>query len=274
MPTPTDTPPEIGRRVADIYRRMPLLRKWQILGETFAVARMLHAAGVRLRDAGATTASIDERWLATSFGYHGQVPQGGEVMDGSNQNLTVLRDVLRVLTQLGITHALGGSMACSLYGVARFTRGADVTVEPFPGKEDAFAAAFGPDYYLSLPAVRQAVAQRSSFKVLHTREGFKVDLFVRKDQPFEESAMKRRVVLALPDVPPEPVAVLCLRRLARYAGCAANFEDHWTMPFEQGNKRRLIFLSNEAFEKFAVARVLVHLFAGNQADLPQDSPKR
>lgn len=46
------------------------------------------------------------------------------------------------------------------------------------------------------------------------------------------------------------------------------------MPFEQGNKRRLIFLSNEAFEKFAVARVLVHLFAGNQADLPQDSPKR
>jgi hypothetical protein len=208
MPLPTDTAPEIGRLVADAYRRMPLVRKWEILGETFATARMLHAAGVRLRDPGATPASIDGHWLATSFGYRGQVPHGGEVMSGANQNLTVLREVLRVLTQLDIVHALGGSMASSLYGVARFTRDADLTVEPFPGKEEAFAAAFGPDYYLSLPAIRQAVAQRSSFNVLHTREGFKVDLFVRKDQPFEESALKRRIMLALPDMLQQALAVL------------------------------------------------------------------
>lgn len=94
-------------------------------------------------------------------------------MEGNGQNLGVLAEVLAALDRLSIAYALGGSMASSLHGVARYTRDADLTVEPFPGKEEALVAAFGPDYYLSLPAVRQAVSTRSSFNILHTREGFR-----------------------------------------------------------------------------------------------------
>jgi hypothetical protein len=208
MPPPSDTPPEFERVLADVYRRMPLSRKWQMLGETFAAARSLHAAGLRLREPDATPDRIRSHWLTTSFGYRGQVDTGAETMNGTGQNLTVLLDVVRVLTELGIAHALGGSMASSIYGVARYTRDADLAVEPFPGKEEAFAAALGPHYYLSLPAIRQAVAQRSSFNVLHTQEGFKVDLFVRKDQPFEKSALERRIMLSLPDMPQQPLGIL------------------------------------------------------------------
>src|SRR5581483_3627027 len=105
-------------------------------------------------------------------------------------------------------YALGGSMASSFHGVARFTQDADVTVEPFAGKEPQLVAAFGPDYYVSLPAVRQAVADRSSFNVINTREGFKIDIFVRKDQPFEQKALERRVSQPLPDRPDQPVPLL------------------------------------------------------------------
>jgi hypothetical protein len=80
-----------------------------------------------------------------------------------------------------------------------------VTAEPLPGKEAQLSGAFGPDYYISLPAIRDAVRQRSSFNIINTSTGFKVDVFIRKDAPFERSAMQRRTSLQLPDAPDQPI---------------------------------------------------------------------
>jgi hypothetical protein len=121
------------------------------------------------------------------------------------QNLSELREALTAFSRLEIPYALGGSMASSVYGIARYTQDADVTVEPFPGKEGELAAAFGPDYYLSLAAVQQANRVRSSFNVINMATGFKVDVFVRKDAAFEEAAMRRRVPHDFPDAPGAPV---------------------------------------------------------------------
>jgi hypothetical protein len=109
----------------------------------------------------------------------------------------VLREVIGVLDTLAIPYALGGSWASSLLGKMRFTYDADLSVEPFPGKEATFCASFGDDYYLSRPAVDQAVRRRSTFNIIHTPSAFKVDVFVRKDRPFEESVMARRRPYAL-----------------------------------------------------------------------------
>jgi hypothetical protein len=38
-----------------------------------------------------------------------------------------------------------------------------------------------------------------------TRTGFKVNVFIRKDEPFEQSAMQRRTALRLPDMPQQPI---------------------------------------------------------------------
>ena len=115
-----------------------------------------------------------------------------------------LREVLRVFSALGIPYALGGSMASSIHGMVRFNCNADITAEPFPGKEAQLASAFGADYYLSLPAVQKAVQQRSSFNIINMSTGFKVDVFIRKDRPFEQSAMSRRLTVDLPEAPGEP----------------------------------------------------------------------
>jgi hypothetical protein len=87
---------------------------------------------------------------------------------GADDQLVILQEVLAVLSRLGIAHAQGASWASSLLGKMRFTHDADVCVEPFPGKERNLCAAFGDDYYVSLPAVQQAVRARQSFNVLHT----------------------------------------------------------------------------------------------------------
>lgn len=126
-------------------------------------------------------------------------------IDQAAPNLEVLREVAGVFEQMGIPYALGGAMASSLHGIARFTQDADVTADPFPGREAEFVSRFGPEYYVSLAAVQEAVRGRSSFNIIHTTRGFKVDIFVRKDEPFERSALARRVPVELPDRPGQPL---------------------------------------------------------------------
>ncbi len=203
----SDTSPEAARVLRDVYRRMPPAKKWLLLGEMYQDGRALHAAGVRLRCPAATPAEIRQHWLAVTVGPAPVIDPAIPASERPMQNLSGLREVLAVLTRLGIPYALGGSMASSVYGVPRNTRDADVTVEPFPGKETQLVGAFGEDYYVSEQAVRDAVRLRSSFNIINTATGFKVDVFVRKDRPFEQSAMSRRVAVDLPDAPGQPVVL-------------------------------------------------------------------
>lgn len=120
-------------------------------------------------------------------------------MDHNFENLSILQEVVAVLSRLEIPYALGGSWASSFYGKPRLTHDADVTVEPFSGKEAAFCSSFGEYYYVSLPAVQDAIRHRSSFNVIHFDSGFKVDLFVRKLRPFDASLMARRRAFDMPN---------------------------------------------------------------------------
>jgi hypothetical protein len=217
----SDTSPEAEAVLLAVYRRMTPAQKWLQLGQMYADARALHAAGVRLRNPSATPRQIHEAWFEINLSFMDRQALRPPAPRGPMQNLQDVREVARALTALGISYALGGSMASSLHGIDRYTRDADLTAEPFPGKEAQLAAAFGPDWYVSLPAIQEAVRRRSSFNLINTATGFKVDVFVRKDQPFEQSAMARRTPLTLPDASGEPLVVhsaedVVLFKLRRY----------------------------------------------------------
>src|SRR5215469_8748640 len=113
-------------------------------------------------------------------------------MEHNKENVEVIQAITAVLDRLQVPYAVGGSWASSLLGKPRFTHDADITVEPFPGKEAAFCAAFGEDYYVSLPMIRDAIRRRSSFNIIHWPSGFKVDLFIRKDRAFDAAVLARR----------------------------------------------------------------------------------
>src|SRR5262249_48679871 len=110
-------------------------------------------------------------------------------------------------TDLGIEYALGGSWASSLQGQPRFTNDTDIMVEPFPGKVAALCGRFGPNYYMSMPAVQEAVASHSSFNLIHLHSVYKVDIFVRKHRPFEHSVMQRRRMKQLYGTSEPPIMV-------------------------------------------------------------------
>jgi hypothetical protein len=205
----SDTAAEADRVLIDVYRRMPPNRKWQVLGDAYCTARALHATGYRARNPGATDAAVWADWLALTLPDEDRpVTPPPDPNAPHLGNLAVIREVLDVFDRLGVACAVGGSLASSLHGVPRFTQDADLTAEPFPGRESEFAAAFGPDYYVSQSAVAQANRDRSSFNVIHTVAGFKVDVFIRKDRPFDRSLMQRCVGLTVVEPGEKPLPVV------------------------------------------------------------------
>jgi hypothetical protein len=197
----TDTTPDAERVLRESYRRMPFERRWQQMGAIYRTARMLHRAGVLARNPAATPADIAADWRAAALGDLVVPPWKGEIMEGNQENVVVVEKVIDTLSRLGIPYALGGSWASSLFGKMRFTHDADITVEPFSGKEADFVASFDDDYYVDRTMVEEAVRKRSSFNIIYLPQSFKVDIFVRKDRPFDQSLMGRRQVRSLHEKP-------------------------------------------------------------------------
>jgi len=208
MNQPRDTSPEAERVLAEVFRRMPVAQKWRRLGDLYRTAKTLHATGVRFHRPAATSREIHKAWIEVTHGEDVAQDRWSPPMSTSDDNLQVLQEVAAIFTDLTIAYALGGSMASSIFGVPRFTNDADLTAEPFPGKEGALADRFGPEYYLSLPAIEEAVRARSSFNIIHAPSGFKVDVFVRKDRAFEQSIMARRQAMPVANRPGETIVVV------------------------------------------------------------------
>jgi hypothetical protein len=214
-----DTHPEAEQVLREAFRRMPFTAKLRQMNALYRTARLLHAVGVRSRNPSATEELIQEEWRNTAAGV-GPPGPGDQFrrrgMVPSKENVEVVQEVAAVLTRLGVPYAVGGSWASSVFGKPRLTLHVDITVEPFPGKEGAFFASFGEDYYVSLPMIQDAFRRQSSFNLIHWPSGFKVDLFLRKDRPFDASLLARRHAYALPEgqtltlVSPEDIILLKL----------------------------------------------------------------
>jgi len=185
-------------------------RKWAILRDAYRFARAIHAAGVRDRNPAATDQHVRRDWLLLHFGNGPWLTRsdGAHMTPQPIEQQQVIVKVLGAFAECGVACAIGGSVASSLYGVPRYTQDADLTAEPFAGREEQFVQRFGGDYYVSLPAIRQANATRGSFNIIHGSSGFKVDVFIQKTRPFDRGLLARR--LLKPDIDPSgnPLPVL------------------------------------------------------------------
>lgn len=92
----------------------------------------------------------------------------------------------------GVAYRVVGSMASMAYGEPRFTNDVDMVAELTLANVASLCAAFpAPEYYLSEPAAREAVAWRFQFNILHPASGLKVDVIVPPDTEFARSEATR-----------------------------------------------------------------------------------
>lgn len=110
----------------------------------------------------------------------------------SAEILAAIRPVTLAFEQLGIAYLIGGSVASSVYGVARSTLDVDLMADLKPEQVSHFIALLEADYYISEPAIRDALARHSSFNLIHFETMIKIDVFIPKGQPFDRSTLKRK----------------------------------------------------------------------------------
>jgi hypothetical protein len=204
----TDTSPDTARVLAGVYRSMPPSKKWLLVGRAYQSLRALHAAGVRLREPGATAGTILTDWVRRVLKLPGVPLVEDCAVEQVPMSITEAREVIRVLNRLGIPYALGGSMASSLYGTPRATQDSDLMVLPFLSRLTEFVAGFGPEFYLSPEAIEEAHRHSSCFNILNTSTGFKTDIFIASPGSFAEQALSRRRPVVLSDSPQEPIEVV------------------------------------------------------------------
>jgi hypothetical protein len=102
-----------------------------------------------------------------------------------------LAPVSEALEDLGIGYYVGGSVASSAHGVPRASLDVDVLAEIRPDQVSAFCSRLEHAYYLDADRVRDAVARKRSFNLIHLETFFKVDVFVSSGRPFDREAIAR-----------------------------------------------------------------------------------
>jgi hypothetical protein len=105
----------------------------------------------------------------------------------------LLRRVVALLEEQGITYLVVGSWASGIFGEPRLTRDTDIVVELRLGQVASLCAAFpAPEYYVSPQAAEEAVARGGQFNVIHLPSGNKIDFILARRDAWGESQLRRR----------------------------------------------------------------------------------
>ena len=115
--------------------------------------------------------------------------------------LDLVRQLATILDDLAIPYALGGSMASSLIGEPRSTVDVDIAIKLSSGSEYGLLERVTPEFYVSVDAAQIAIQSSSSFNLIDTAHGLKVDLFVLGDSLLDRMQIERRVNIAVPHTP-------------------------------------------------------------------------
>jgi len=112
--------------------------------------------------------------------------------------LELAGQVAAMLDQLGIDYALGGSMASSLLGEPRSTVDVDIAIKLEDQAGAALLERATAAFYVPVESARVAIEAHSSFNLVDTAHGLKVDLFVLGDGLLDRMQIERRMNVTIP----------------------------------------------------------------------------
>jgi len=141
---------------------------------------------------------------------------------------TALSPVISAFEHLQVPFYIGGSIASSAHGEFRATADADIVADLKVQDVDTFVQWLGNAYYADADAIRDSIIHRISFNVLHHDTFLKIDVFPLKSRPYDQEAMRRRMLKGMggqvedPQIyvsPPEDIGWLNWNGIAWEARC-------------------------------------------------------
>jgi hypothetical protein len=125
----------------------------------------------------------------------------------NNDAVEVTLKVIAVLERYNIPYVLVGSLAGAAHGVSRSTLDGDLLAAIHPAHIDMLVETLETEFYISAPAIEEAIRHHSSFNLIHLSAFFKVDIFIAKPRPFDQAELRRGQPLVVAH-DPERVALV------------------------------------------------------------------
>ena len=101
--------------------------------------------------------------------------------------------VAKLLEQLDIPYHVGGSVASSAHGMYRASADIDFVIDPTADQLESLARELEREFYVSRPAMAEAMSLKSTFNAIHDRTSFKVDFFFKGTTPFDTEELRRSI---------------------------------------------------------------------------------
>ena len=109
-----------------------------------------------------------------------------------SEELDVLKLVTQRLKKEKISYLVSGSMAANYYTMPRMTRDVDIVIELLSDQISRFVKAFQADFYLDEAVIKDEVARKGMFNLIHKEYAFKIDFIIRKSTLFQDSSFQRK----------------------------------------------------------------------------------
>jgi hypothetical protein len=104
--------------------------------------------------------------------------------------LVVVR-LVQAFDALGVAYVVGGSLASSVYGIPRATQDVDLVADLKSTDTEELERLLSGDFYVDGDMIRDAIARRASFNVIHLATMFKADVFIMKPDAWSREEMSR-----------------------------------------------------------------------------------
>jgi len=103
-----------------------------------------------------------------------------------------VQPVIHAFEKLFIPYYIGGSVASSVYGLARATLDVDIVADLKINHVDRLKQLLEKEYYIDEEMIADAIRTTASFNLIHLETMIKIDIFIPKNEPHQREALRRK----------------------------------------------------------------------------------